>query len=77
LKQFIIPKPRLYLEYLHPRKPDSTGPSMCNQSPAKRIYQITRFDPLKNLGPFMLDLSSKPLIFLGIHFKIPLGTRIL
>jgi len=32
---------------------------------------------LKNLGPFMLDLSLEPLIFLGIHFKIPLGIGIL
>jgi len=23
----------------------------------------------------MLDLSLEPLIFIGIHFKIPLGTR--
>ena len=49
---------------------------MRRQSSAKKeAYQITRSDPLKNLGPFMLDLSLEPLILIGIHLKIPLGTR--
>jgi len=40
-----------------------------------KLCQITRFDPLTNLGPSVLDLSFEPTIHLGIHLKMPLGTR--
>jgi len=39
-----------------------------------KLCQITRFDPLKNLGPFALNFSFEPIIHLGIHLKVPLGT---
>jgi len=40
-----------------------------------KLCQITRFDPLENLGPSVLDLSFEPIIHIGIHLKMPLGTR--
>jgi len=40
-----------------------------------KLCQITRFDPLKFLGPSVLYLSFEPTIHLGIHLKMPLGIR--
>ena len=46
--------------------------SLMNLQDKSEIYktklcQITRFDPLKNLGPFVLDFSFEPTVHLGIH----------
>jgi len=40
-----------------------------------KLCQITRFDPLKILGPSVLELSFEPIIHLRIQLKMPLGKR--
>jgi len=40
----------------------------------KEDFQVQRFGPLMNVGPFGLHSSFEPLQHLGIHFIKPLGT---
>ena len=43
--------------------------------PYKVKFQVQRFDPLLNVGPFNLHSSLETPEALGIHFIMPLGTK--